>query len=268
MLTSGASMRATTRISGPGGMLGAAERSRRILVTAPSNAAVDEVAARFVREGVPGPDGRIRRVRLCRVGTVGGSHRRDEVNPHEVLLRDYSLDTLANRITSGRRAERVSSALLQCDVVVATLSGCAHASLAAAQQMIAPEPLFDAVVVDEAAQAVEPSTFIPLRYGPKRVVLVGDPAQLAATLLSPATARAGYGQSLFERLWRGMVRRQEAPSIFGAQRSPCTPSTRHRTSTQAATRQHYSGRSTACSATCAHSCRGASTPGYSRPRTA
>ena len=203
MLASGASMQATTRISGPGGMLGAAERSRRILVTAPSNAAVDEVAARFVREGVPDPDGRIRRVRLCRVGTVGGSHRRDEVNPHEVLLRDYSLDTLANRITSGRRAERVVSALLQCDVVVATLSGCAHASLAAAQQMIAPEPLFDAVVVDEAAQAVEPSTFIPLRYGPKRVVLVGDPAQLAATLLSPATARAGYGQSLFERLWRG-----------------------------------------------------------------
>ena len=201
MLSSQTSMRATTRINAPGGMLQAAERSRRILVTAPSNAAVDEVAARFVREGVPGPDGRVRRVRLCRVGTVGGSHR-TEATPHEALLRGYTLDVLAER-QAGRRAERVTSALLQADIVVATLSGCAHSSLAEAQQAIAPEPLFDAVVVDEAAQAVEPSTYIPLRYGPKRVVLVGDPAQLAATLLSPATERAGYGQSLFERLWRG-----------------------------------------------------------------
>ena len=141
-------------------MLQAAERSRRILVTAPSNAAVDEVAARFVREGVPGPDGRVSRVRLCRVGTVGGSHR-TEATPHEALLRGYTLDVLAER-QAGRRSERQTSALLQADIVVATLSGCAHSSLAEAQQAIAPEPLFDAVVVDEAAQAVEPVSYTHL----------------------------------------------------------------------------------------------------------
>ena len=32
------------------------------------------------------------------------------------------------------------------------------------------------------------------------MVLVGDPAQLPATILSPDVERAGYGQSLFQRL--------------------------------------------------------------------
>lgn len=43
---------------------------------------------------------------------------------------------------------------------------------------------FDTVVIDEAAQAVELSTLIPLKYGAKRCILVGDPSQLPATVLS------------------------------------------------------------------------------------
>ena len=34
---------------------------------------------------------------------------------------------------------------------------------------------FDVVVIDEAAQAVEPSTLVPLCYGAKQVFLVGIP---------------------------------------------------------------------------------------------
>jgi len=62
---------------------------------------------------------------------------------------------------------------------------------------------FDAVVVDEAAQAVETSTLIPLRYNPQAVVLVGDPAQLPATVLSREAQAGGLGGSLFERLQEG-----------------------------------------------------------------
>lgn len=62
---------------------------------------------------------------------------------------------------------------------------------------------FDIVVIDEAAQAVEPSTLIPLRYGATQVVLVGDPQQLPATVLSRTAARAGYDRSLFARLAAG-----------------------------------------------------------------
>ncbi len=40
---------------------------------------------------------------------------------------------------------------------------------------------FESAIIDEAAQATEPSTLIPLRYGCTRLVLVGDPRQLPGT---------------------------------------------------------------------------------------
>lgn len=63
-------------------------------------------------------------------------------------------------------------------------------------------PLFDALVIDEAAQALEPATLIPftlLKPGAK-VVLVGDSCQLPPTVLSRAATKAGLSQSLFVRL--------------------------------------------------------------------
>uniref|UniRef100_A0A7S3VNR9 AAA+ ATPase domain-containing protein n=1 Tax=Dunaliella tertiolecta TaxID=3047 RepID=A0A7S3VNR9_DUNTE len=61
--------------------------------------------------------------------------------------------------------------------------------------------LFDALIIDEAAQALEPAALIPLPLlKPNcRVVLVGDPKQLPPTLLSRSSA-AGLSQSLFSRL--------------------------------------------------------------------
>ncbi|CAM9688473.1 unnamed protein product, partial [Choristocarpus tenellus] len=62
---------------------------------------------------------------------------------------------------------------------------------------------FDAVVMDEAAQAVEPSSLVPFKFNPRAIVMVGDPAQLTATLFSREATDAQYGQSLFQRLQRG-----------------------------------------------------------------
>ncbi|CAK9160445.1 unnamed protein product [Ilex paraguariensis] len=61
---------------------------------------------------------------------------------------------------------------------------------------------FDIVVIDEAAQAVEPSTLVPLANGCKQVFLVGDPVQLPATVISPIAEKFGYGMSLFKRFQR------------------------------------------------------------------
>ena len=62
---------------------------------------------------------------------------------------------------------------------------------------------FETVVFDEAAQAGELSTLIPLQYGARRVILIGDPQQLPATVISLDAKRRGYDLSLFERLHRG-----------------------------------------------------------------
>jgi senataxin len=66
-------------------------------------------------------------------------------------------------------------------------------------------PLFDAVIVDEAAQATELATLIPLRWlRPGGVaVLVGDPKQLAPTVLAKSRAvERCLSRSLFERMQR------------------------------------------------------------------
>jgi senataxin len=59
---------------------------------------------------------------------------------------------------------------------------------------------FHTCVVDEAAQAVELSTLIPLRLGVKQLVLVGDPQQLPATVIAKREHIGNYERSLFERL--------------------------------------------------------------------
>ncbi|KAL9267419.1 putative helicase MAGATAMA 3, partial [Drosera capensis] len=68
---------------------------------------------------------------------------------------------------------------------------------------------FDVVIIDEAAQAVEPSILVPLMNGCKQVLMggitlvlfckVGDPSQLPATVISEAAKNSGYGLSLFTR---------------------------------------------------------------------
>jgi senataxin len=61
---------------------------------------------------------------------------------------------------------------------------------------------FATVIIDEACQAVELSTLVPLRYGCRRCILVGDPQQLPPTVISNVAAKYLYDQSLFQRLQR------------------------------------------------------------------
>eukprot|EP00516_Mucochytrium_quahogii_P002296 CAMPEP_0203756330 /NCGR_PEP_ID=MMETSP0098-20131031/9629_1 /ASSEMBLY_ACC=CAM_ASM_000208 /TAXON_ID=96639 /ORGANISM=" , Strain NY0313808BC1" /LENGTH=939 /DNA_ID=CAMNT_0050648169 /DNA_START=108 /DNA_END=2924 /DNA_ORIENTATION=+ len=59
---------------------------------------------------------------------------------------------------------------------------------------------FEIVVVDEAAQATEPSILVPLQHNVDHCVLLGDPKQLPATVMSKEAQSKYYQQSLFERL--------------------------------------------------------------------
>jgi regulator of nonsense transcripts 1 len=59
---------------------------------------------------------------------------------------------------------------------------------------------FRAVLLDEATQAVEPEALIPVVHGAKQLVLIGDHRQLGPIVMNKQAARAGFNQSLFERL--------------------------------------------------------------------
>lgn len=84
--------------------------------------------------------------------------------------------------------------LTTADIICSTLSGSAHDFLASLSMK------FEQVIIDEACQCVELSALIPLRYGCKKCIMVGDPNQLPPTVLSQAAASFNYEQSLFVRM--------------------------------------------------------------------
>ena len=81
-------------------------------------------------------------------------------------------------------------ALLSAQVVLSTTTSSADPDVTAL-------PPFDLAVVDEAGQATQPNCWLPLLHA-RRAVLVGDPQQLAPTILSPQAAAGGLGASLME----------------------------------------------------------------------
>eukprot|EP00850_Spirogloea_muscicola_P010795 SM000064S19817 [mRNA] locus=s64:561445:567297:- [translate_table: standard] len=90
-------------------------------------------------------------------------------------------------------AQIVSSILDRADMVVATCVGAGDPVLTGRR--------FATCVIDEAAQATEPSALIALiASGASSVVLVGDPRQLPPTVLSQEALQNGLAVSLFERL--------------------------------------------------------------------
>lgn len=95
-----------------------------------------------------------------------------------------------------RQKSAVDRALSNARVICCTLSG-------AASFQISKVPIFDVVVIDEAAQSTEPSCWGAILRG-KKCVLAGDHLQLPPTVLSNEAARNGLSNTLFERaqsLW-------------------------------------------------------------------
>ena len=85
-----------------------------------------------------------------------------------------------------------SSIIDEAELLFTTLNGAGHSSL--------DNTSFCVVVVDEAAQCVEPSILIPLRRGCTHCIMVGDQNQLPATIFSNTVKAFGYDRSLFDRL--------------------------------------------------------------------
>ena len=85
----------------------------------------------------------------------------------------------------------VQQTLDSAEVITTTLTGSATSVLA--------RRTYTTLVVDEAAQALEPAIWIPLGRVQK-LVLAGDPFQLPPTVKSSAAAKAGLARTMMERL--------------------------------------------------------------------
>ena len=78
------------------------------------------------------------------------------------------------------------------EVIVATCIGVAHKSVG--------ERRFPIVLIDEATQATETTTLVPIVRGVRQLILIGDHKQLPPTIISKRAEEAGFVRSLFERL--------------------------------------------------------------------
>ncbi|KAG5732132.1 hypothetical protein E4T56_gene2153 [Termitomyces sp. T112] len=96
------------------------------------------------------------------------------------------------RDLDAKRRTFMLDVLQDSDVICTTLSGAAHDLLGRFD--------FEMVIIDEAAQCVELSSLIPLKYRSNRCIMVGDPQQLPPTVISTEACRFKYNESLFVRL--------------------------------------------------------------------
>jgi ATP-dependent RNA/DNA helicase IGHMBP2 len=197
----------------------AVARGEKILVTAASHTAVDNLAERLAAAGLP----------LVRLGHPARVSPAIEARTLDALVDDSEASTLARRWNveareirrrvdrkSGRgsmdRTER-RAALAEARALTADarrhVQGVQEAILARAPVVCATAAgadvrvldgvRFDRVVLDEATQAPDPMALVALLRAP-RIVMAGDPQQLPPTILDPAAARAALGTTLFERI--------------------------------------------------------------------
>ncbi|OIW13193.1 hypothetical protein TanjilG_17549 [Lupinus angustifolius] len=157
----------------------------RVLVCAPSNSALDEIVLRVLDGGVHDESDRSYCPKIVRIG----------LKAHH-SIKSVVLDELVKqKRATERNDESIRTAILEeATIVFSTLSFSGSHIFSKLSRK------FDVVIIDEAAQAVEPATLVPLANQCKKVFLVGDPAQLPATVMSEVAKSHGYGTSLFERL--------------------------------------------------------------------
>jgi superfamily I DNA and/or RNA helicase len=192
----------------------------QVLVCAPSNTAVDLLTERISKKGLTV----VRLGNISRVDEEILMHTLDyQISTHEeskaIKRMRIEADSLRKKANSFRNSldygqkrqkrELISEAndlstwvnqlekrlieqiLDRAQVITCTLVGSAHSLLAGRK--------FKTVLIDEAAQALEPATWIPIMKAEK-VVLCGDPFQLPPTVKSKDANKSGLSLTLMEKV--------------------------------------------------------------------
>ncbi|KAF8115211.1 hypothetical protein N665_0029s0054 [Sinapis alba] len=166
----------------------------RVLVCAPSNSALDEIVLRLLTTGLRDENAQTYTPKIVRIGLKAHHSVMSVSLDYLVAQKRGSAVDKPKQGTTGTDVDSIRTSILdEAAIVFATLSFSGSALLAKSNRG------FDVVIIDEAAQAVEPATLIPLATKCKQVFLVGDPKQLPATVISTVAQDSGYGTSMFER---------------------------------------------------------------------
>ncbi len=207
----------------------AVARGERVLVTAASHTAVDNLVERLAAAGVdvvrlghparvsPAVEALTLDARLEATGSWGlarewvrqanelrrQTYRRSDRGSLSRDERRAALDEVRRLVRDARKILDSQRGLIAAAPVVASTAAGAEAALLSGSA----EKPFDLVVLDEATQCPDPVAMVALLRAP-RAVLAGDPHQLPPTVVDSEALRLGLGTTFFERLAAGPYRDQ------------------------------------------------------------
>ncbi|XP_014243841.1 helicase SEN1 isoform X2 [Cimex lectularius] len=109
--------------------------------------------------------------------------------------------------------EEENSVIYNAEIIATTLSSCFSRKVADALYDCSESghPTFSCCIIDEATQAVEPEVLLPLLHNINNVILVGDPLQLPATVVSQTCKSFKFDHSLYHRFWKCWENRDDVP---------------------------------------------------------
>ena len=160
----------------------------KVLVAAETNMAVDNLTRKLLE----------RNVMVVRVGNI--EHMSEDIRPvsleHQLQLKHLEVgkDKLRSNATNSR------DILNAAEVIATTCIGAGDSVLKGL--------VFPFVLIDEATQATEPVSLVPLVHQCEQLVLIGDPQQLPPTVINPHENSHTLSKSLFHRLYEVL------PSVF------------------------------------------------------
>ncbi|KAL0106520.1 hypothetical protein PUN28_016311 [Cardiocondyla obscurior] len=247
--------------------------SLKILICAPSNAAVDEIVLRLLDIRSTLKQKRFNMVRIGRLETMHLSvknisvtelakkyllkiTKKPELNSisyaEELATLQTCIDSLRNQLANMKhRDETKRSSLSNClfeastryellrsnktindlhpkeyvkyqrgsekiiisnaNIIACTLSSCYTNQM---ESFFGHKERISVCIVDEATQSCEAETLIPLMLGVNTMVLVGDPNQLPATIISQRAKKLGLDQSVFSRIQNVFASHPNSPIIM------------------------------------------------------
>lgn len=198
------------------------ERGKRVLVSAPSNAAVDHIALGLVQNGVKilrvgnstkvdeqvfphTPEGRMLsakeqktikklKIRAEELRKMSYQYKRkfgkEEREQRNLLIREVKQIRKEIREIQDYFNDRLFE---EADAIVGTPIGLVN--------FLKEDQLFDTLILDEAGQALEPLAWTIFPYA-KSWVLAGDPYQLPPTVLSEEATQKGFNVSILEHCFK------------------------------------------------------------------
>eukprot|EP01053_Blabericola_migrator_P012236 Blabericola_migrator_1__12235@NODE_761_length_6625_cov_98_853614_g543_i0_p1_GENE_NODE_761_length_6625_cov_98_853614_g543_i0NODE_761_length_6625_cov_98_853614_g543_i0_p1_ORF_typecomplete_len884_score128_04AAA_12/PF13087_6/2e53AAA_11/PF13086_6/1e49AAA_30/PF13604_6/7_7e23Viral_helicase1/PF01443_18/10Viral_helicase1/PF01443_18/1_5e12AAA_19/PF13245_6/8_4e15ResIII/PF04851_15/5_1e11PIF1/PF05970_14/4_3e05PIF1/PF05970_14/1_8PhoH/PF02562_16/0_0012PhoH/PF02562_16/5_6UvrDhelicase/PF00580_21/3_8e05IstB_IS21/ len=201
----------------------------KVLATAPSNTAVDNMmeaiavggSLRMIRLGHPSriqeslhshsfEDRAAAQLSLDPVYTMLKAEVAGELKKLRELKKKPSLYAMSQKLRKRigwlrylircRQQEIGDKILEESDVVFSTCVSAANDVLVEFAKKRGKAP-FDFVIIDEAGQVVELDCWIPILRG-TRLIMAGDPSQLAPTVKSKANIERGRGVSLLSRVMK------------------------------------------------------------------